>query len=67
MNLPLAASVSLTLLLSANGEEDNRIKHGLKVGDKIPDAVEEVFLTELALRSKIASFHAICKSLFTYI
>ena len=57
MNLPLAASVSLTLLLSANGEEDNRIKHGLKVGDKIPDAVEEVFLTELALRSKIASFH----------
>ena len=46
----------LSLVVQASAQQDNRIKPGIKVGDAIPDYVEEVLLSEAALRAKIASF-----------
>ncbi len=56
MKSRLIALASLTIFLRADAQEDNRLKGNLKIGDTIPDDVEEVLLTEPALRAKIASF-----------
>lgn len=47
---------SLQPFLQADARQDNRIGHAFKVGDILPNYVQEVFLTEPALRAKIASF-----------
>jgi hypothetical protein len=57
MKFPIILCVLLVLGLGANAQQrDNRIKPGLKVGDVIPDYVPDKFLTEDALREKVASF-----------
>jgi hypothetical protein len=58
MKIPVVFIVLLTLGLAANAQQrDNRIKPGLKIGDVIPDPVPDKYLTEEALREKIAGLH----------
>ena len=56
MKFRLILSAFMSLVVQASAQQDNRIKPGIKVGDPIPDHVEEVLLSEAALRAKIASF-----------